>query len=186
MSAAAQNAANLLTLARLLCVPPIVLLTASGAYRDAAALFALAALTDFADGYVAKRISGPTSLGAVLDPLADKLLMASLFLTLAFEGHLPAWLVLLVIGRDLLIVSGTVALRYLVGRFRVEPLLLGKLSTFSQLVLGGAVLAQLSVLPGLAGLVHPLLIGTAGLVVASAFAYAHSAARIWSLARVAR
>lgn len=186
MSAAAQNAANLLTLARLLCVPPIVLLTASGAYRDAALLFLLAALTDFADGFVAKRITGPTPLGAVLDPLADKLLMAALLLTLVLEGHLPAWIVLLVIGRDLLIVSGTLTLRLLVGRFRVEPLLIGKLSTFFQLVLGGAVLAELSVLPGLGAWVHPLLMCTAALVVASALAYLHAAARIWSLARVAR
>jgi cardiolipin synthase len=186
MSAAAQNAANLLTFARLLCVPPIVLWTASGAYRDAALLFLLAAVTDFADGFVAKRITGPTSLGAVLDPLADKLLMASLFLTLVLEGHLPAWIVLLVIGRDLLIVLGTLALRLFVGRFRVEPLLIGKLSTFLQLVLGGAVLAQLSVLPAIQDLVYPLLVATAALVVASAAAYVHSAARIWTLARVAR
>jgi cardiolipin synthase len=112
--------------------------------------------------------------------------MASLFLTLALEGHLPVWIVLLIIGRDLVIVGGTVALRVLVGRFRVEPLLLGKLSTFLQLVLGGAVLAGLSVLPALKPWLHPLLVCTAAFVVASAFAYLHSAARIWSLARVAR
>ena len=109
-----------------------------------------AALTDLADGYVAKRFGGATPLGAVLDPLADKLLMASLFVALALEGHLPGWFVLLVIGRDLLIVAGTLALRLLAGRFRVEPLLVGKLSTFLQIVLGGAVLAELSILPGLA------------------------------------
>ena len=87
----------------------------------------------------------------MLDPVADKLLMDSLFLTLAFEGHLPPWIAVLVIARDLLIVAGTLALRYLAGRFRVEPLFLGKISTFMQIVLGGAVLLQLSVLPGLLG-----------------------------------
>ena len=96
-----------------------------------------AALTDLADGYVAKRYDQITPLGAILDPIADKLLMDSLFLTLAFAGHLPAWLALLVIGRDVLIVLGTLALRMLAGRFRVEPLLVGKLSTFFQIVLGG-------------------------------------------------
>ena len=186
MSVTAQNAANLLTLARLFCVPPIVLLTTAGRYHDAAALFLLAALTDLADGYVAKRFSGVTPLGAVLDPVADKLLMASVFLTLVLEGHLPVWIVLLVIGRDLLIVLGTVGLRLFVGRFRVEPLLIGKLSTFFQIVLGGAVLAELSVLPGIATWLNPLLFCTAGFVVASAVAYVYSAARIWSLARVTR
>jgi cardiolipin synthase len=91
-----------------------------------------------------------------------------------------------VIGRDLLIVLGTVALRLFVGRFRVEPLLIGKLSTFFQIVLGGAVLAELSVLPGIAAWLDPLLFCTAGFVVASATAYLYSAARIWSLARVTR
>ena len=181
-----NNAANVLTAARLLCVLPLVLLVRDGDYELAAALFVAAALTDLADGYVAKRFGGATPLGAVLDPLADKLLMASLFVALALEGHLPGWFVLLVIGRDLLIVAGTLALRLLAGRFRVEPLLVGKLSTFLQIVLGGVVLAELSILPGLAAWLDALLAATALLVVASALAYVHAAARIWSLARVAR
>jgi cardiolipin synthase len=186
MSVTAQNAANLLTLARLLCVPLIVNLTLEQAYHTAAIVFLLAALTDIADGYVAKRFSGTTPLGAILDPVADKLLMASVFITLVLEGHLPVWLVLLVIGRDLLIILGTLALRLFVGRFRVEPLLIGKLSTFFQLVLGGAVLAELSVLPGIAPWLEPLVLVTSFFVVTSAIAYLHSAARIWSLARVER
>jgi cardiolipin synthase len=186
MTVATQNLANLLTALRLFCVPPIVMFTAQGRYQDAAAVFLLAALTDVADGFVAKRISGPTPLGAVLDPVADKLLMASVFLTLVAEGHLPVWLAALVIGRDVMIVAGTLALRLFVGRFRVEPLLIGKLATFIQLVLGGAVLAQLSVLPALEPWLQPLVLLTAVIVAASALAYALAAARIWSLARLAR
>lgn len=186
MSAAAQNAANLLTILRLFCVPPIVLLASEGRYGDAAALFVFAAATDLADGFVAKRISGATALGAVLDPVADKLLMASLFLTLVVEGHLPAWLAALVIGRDLLILSGALALRLFIGRYRVEPLLIGKLATFVQLVLGGAVLIQLSLVPELEPLLGPLLLATAAIVTASALAYVLAATRICALARVAR
>ena len=182
----AGNVANLLTLARLLSVGPIVWLVHSGAHHAAALVFVAAALTDAADGYVAKRYNQITPLGAVLDPLADKLLMDSLFLTLAFAGHLPAWLAFLVIGRDLLMVFGTLALRLLAGRFRVEPLLVGKLSTFFQIILGGAVLVGLSVLPGLLAWLQPLLLLTAGLVVASALSYVHAASRIWTLARLAR
>jgi cardiolipin synthase (CMP-forming) len=182
----AGNLANLLTLARLLCVAPLVWLVRGGDYHAAALVFVAAALTDAADGYVAKRYNQITPLGAVLDPVADKLLMDSLFLTLAFGGHLPAWLALLVIGRDLLMVFGTLTLRLLAGRFRVEPLLVGKLSTFFQIVLGGTVLLGLSVVPGLLAWVQPLLLVTAGLVVASALSYVQAASRIWALARVAR
>ena len=77
-------------------------------------------------------------------------------------------------------------MRLFVGRFRVEPLLIGKLATFIQLVLGGAVLAELSVLPALEPWLQPLVLLTAGIVAASALAYMLAAARIWSLARVAR
>ena len=107
-------------------------------------------------------------------------------LTLALEGHLPAWIAVLVIARDLLIVAGTLALRLLAGRFRVEPLfLVGKLSTFMQIVLGGAVLAELSVLPGLAPWLQPLLIVTALLVVASAAGLCPGGGADLVLARVA-
>ncbi len=186
MSLVAANAANILTVARLCCALPIVLLVRAGDYHQAALLFLLAAASDGLDGYIAKRFNAVTTFGTVLDPVADKLLMDSLFLTLAFEGHLPPWVAVLVIARDLLIVAGTLALRYLAGRFRVEPLFLGKVSTFMQIVLGGAVLLQLSVLPGLKGWIQPLVVVTALTVVASAAAYVQSAGRIWVLARVPR
>jgi cardiolipin synthase len=186
LSVVAANAANLLTIARLCCAVPIVLLVRAGEYHQAALIFILAALSDGLDGYIAKRFNAVTSLGTVLDPVADKLLMDSLFLTLAFEGHLPAWIALLVIARDLLIVTGTLALRYMAGRFRVEPLFLGKLATLMQIFLGGAVLLQLSYLPALGQWLHPLQILTAMTLVASAAAYVQAAGRIWVLARVPR
>ena len=186
LSVLGRNAANLLTLARLLCVLPLVLLVGDNAYHAAAMLFFLAAATDLADGFIAKRFNTVTPLGAVLDPIADKLLMDSLFLALAFAGHLPMWIAGLVIARDLLMVAGTLVLRLLVGRFRVEPLLIGKLSTLAQIMLGGVVLAQLSFLPILSVFVGPLVALTAFFVIGSAFAYVHAAGRIWTLARVAR
>lgn len=181
-AAAGRNAANLLTLLRLCCVPPIVILVRSGEYHSAAGIFLFAAVTDLADGYVAKRFNGITTFGAVLDPIADKLLMASVFITLAVEGLLPGWIVLLVIGRDLLIAFGTLALRLMVGSFKIEPLLLGKLSTFTQIVLAGAVLAALTVHPPLAAWLDALLIVTAGLVVASAIGYCFMAVRVIAFA----
>lgn len=186
MTVARRNAANLLTLVRLCCVPPMVLLVRSGEYHSAVGVFLFAAATDLADGYVAKRFNGITALGRVLDPLADKALMAGVFIALALEDLLPAWIVLLVIGRDLFIVAGTIVLRLVVGSFRVEPLLLGKLSTFSQVLLAAAVLAGLTIHPPLTASLQPLLLLTAALVVASAVAYAISAVRLLTLARGAR
>ena len=152
-----------------------MLLVRAEAFPEAAGLFLVAALSDELDGYIAKRFSGVTPFGTVLDPVADKVLMASLFVTLAALGHLPVWIVALVLGRDIMIVVGTLVLRVVAGRFRVEPLLLGKASTLMQILLGGAVLGQLSILPWLAPWIPPLLILTAATIVVSAVAYVRSA-----------
>jgi cardiolipin synthase len=180
------NVANLLTVVRLCLAVPIVLLVMSGDFPLAAALFLIAALSDGLDGFIAKRFSGVTPFGTVLDPIADKVLMASLFVTLAFMGHLPVWIVALVLARDVLIVLGTLALRLIAGEFRVEPLLVGKASTLMQILLGATVLVQLSVLPNLGVWLDLLLLLTAATVLASAVAYLRAAARIWVAARAAR
>ncbi|MFO1049702.1 MAG: CDP-alcohol phosphatidyltransferase family protein [Geminicoccaceae bacterium] len=183
LSAIGAHLANVLTVARLCSAVPLVLLVRAGAFPEAAGLFLVAALSDGLDGFVAKRFGGITQFGTVLDPVADKVLMASLFLTLALTGHLPVWIVALILARDVLIVVGTLVLRCVHGRFRVEPLLVGKASTLMQILLGGAVLAQLSVLPQLAAWLTPLLLLTAVTVLASAVAYLRAASRIWVSAR---
>ena len=186
LSVLGANVANVLTVVRLCLAVPIVLLVRSGDFPAAAALFLIAALSDGLDGFIAKRFSGVTPFGTVLDPIADKVLMASLFVTLALMGHLPLWIVALVLARDILIVLGTLALRLAAGRFQVEPLLVGKASTLMQILLGAALLAQLSVLPELEILIEPLLLVTAATVLASAVAYLRAAARIWVAARATR
>ena len=166
-----QHAANLLTLSRLAAVPPLFLLARAGHFEAAFGVFILAGATDLADGYVAKRFSGRTAFGAVIDPVADKLLMASVLVTLASIAAIPAWLVVLILARDLAIVTGVLALRATIGAFHVAPLLLGKLCTFAQVVLACVVLAELALIPGLAPLVPPLIGLTAALVLASGIAY---------------
>lgn len=183
MTGTGRHAANLLTLLRLFCVPPIVVLILHERHVGAMLLFVLAALTDLADGFVAKRISGRSALGAVLDPLADKLLMAGALLALAVGGHVPAWLVVLVIGRDLLMVLGTLALRLRVGRFRIAPLPIGKLSTALQLTLVAVVLTSLALLPQIAALIWPLALVTAAVIAGTVLAYLQAAARILASAR---
>ena len=97
---------NALSLLRLFMVPIVVALLLGGADGLAAALFVLAALTDFLDGRIARR-AGPTRLGRILDPFADRLMLSSVAVVLAMRGLLPAWAVAILVGRDLLTLVGS-------------------------------------------------------------------------------
>ena len=171
LSAAWQNSANLVTLARLGCIPVLLLLLADGEHAAAFYVFAAAALSDALDGFMAKRFTGVTAVGAILDPIADKLLVTGLLAALAVGGTLPAWLFQLTLLRDLLIVAGATYLRLTVPGFRVSPHPLGKACTFLQLVLAGTALASLALLPGVAAFVPGLVYATAALTVASGAVY---------------
>jgi cardiolipin synthase len=98
---------NALSLARLFMVPIVVALLLAGADGLAAALFMLAAVTDFLDGRLARR-AGPTRLGQILDPLADRLMLSSVAVVLAVRGLLPAWVVAILVSRNLLALVGRV------------------------------------------------------------------------------
>lgn len=143
----------------------------AGEFRLAFWIFLAAALTDAADGFVAKRLSGTTPVGAVLDPVADKLLLASLLLSLAVIGALPWWLAALSLARDALIVAGSLLWRLLDPAFRVVPSRLGKLCTLVQLLLVGAALAALEVAPELAAASDLLVWASVAAVLASSVSY---------------
>src|SRR5689334_16990695 len=131
---------NLITLGRILLVPIVVWAIASGAMWIAFVLFLGAGLSDAVDGYLAKRFHMTTELGAYLDPLADKTLIVSIYLTLGIKGLIPGWLVILVVSRDIMIV-GAVMLSWLVGiPIKVKPLLVSKLNTVAQIVFACVVL----------------------------------------------
>lgn len=114
---------NALSVFRLALVPVVVSLLLGGADLLAAALFMLAALTDFFDGWLARR-AGPTRLGTILDPLADRLMLSSVAVVLALRGLLPGWVVAVLVGRDLLALAGGLVLG---GRIRVNRV--GKVAT---------------------------------------------------------
>ncbi len=135
-------------------------------------------MSDGLDGFLAKRFTGVTAVGAVLDPIADKLLMTGLLAALAHLGVLPAWLFFLTLLRDLLIVAGVVVLRSLVPGYRIAPNLAGKLCTCLQLILGGTALASLELVP-MAAMTVPFLIGlTAFVTVLSGVIYLGEALRL--------
>ncbi|MEQ1890525.1 MAG: CDP-alcohol phosphatidyltransferase family protein [Alphaproteobacteria bacterium] len=139
-----MNIANLVTLLRLLLAPVVIWLLLEGQSGAAFALFLFAGITDAIDGMIAKRFGQVTELGAYLDPVADKVLLVSIFVTLGVLQELPAWLVLLAVSRDALIVGG-VLLSYTLGTSLVmHPLLISKANTVAQIGLVAAVLAQMA------------------------------------------
>ncbi len=109
-----MNPANLITLGRLLSVPVSVWLILAGQFAAAFWMFVLAGISDAVDGFIAKRFDMRTKIGALLDPVADKTLLVSIYVTLGVAGQLPTWLVILVVSRDLMIVGGFLLVRLLV------------------------------------------------------------------------
>lgn len=137
-----MNIPNLITLARLLSVPLAVWLIINGFLGAAFWLFILAGISDAVDGYLAKRLNAETVVGRYLDPLADKALLVSVFIALGSSGYLPSWLVIMVVFRDVLIVSGALLYHTLTQNLTLEPLRVSKLNTAAQIVLVGVVLGQ--------------------------------------------
>lgn len=131
---------HLLTASRLLASPVIVWLLVEHRFKLALAVVLLAGVTDWLDGYAARRLGVSGKFGVVLDPLADKVMLVTLFLTLGFIHLIPAWMLVLVIVRDLVIVSGSLLLRMYRDIRRFRPSISGKVSTFFQVVLALLVL----------------------------------------------
>lgn len=126
---------NGLCVVRMLLAPPTAWLLLQHAYWPTLAVFFIAAVTDAADGYLAKRFHWETELGKALDPLADKLLLVTVFITLAAINLIPNWLAALVVLRDVVITAGAIAYRVLCGPLRdAAPTLLSKLNTLVQIL----------------------------------------------------
>ncbi|HKJ70949.1 MAG TPA: CDP-alcohol phosphatidyltransferase family protein [Gammaproteobacteria bacterium] len=166
-----MNLANALTLLRLVMVPFLVLLLHEGRYGAALMLFVFAGLSDAADGFVAKRFGQETDLGKVLDPIADKALAVALYVTLAWLGWVPFWLVLAVVARDALIVSGALAFHYLTGALEMAPTYLSKANTAMQLVYLGVILVDAALAVDLAAWRSGLALVVLATTVASGLQY---------------
>ena len=140
-----MTTANKITILRILLIPFFVVevlyyvKTANEAHRLAAILcFAIAALFDGVDGYIARRYNQRSELGTILDPLADKLLLVSGVVVLSFEhapqlGQMPLWLTGTIIGRDILLLIGLGVVYITVGRVKIRPSIVGKVATVLQM-----------------------------------------------------
>jgi cardiolipin synthase len=135
---------NLICLLRIALTVPIVILLAEGRYRETLVLFAVAAVSDMLDGYLAKTFGWTSEIGKFLDPFADKLLLVSVFITLAVIGLVPVWLAAIAVLRDVIIGAGAGVYKLLFGPVEGRPTVPSKLNTLVQLLFVIAVVWQAS------------------------------------------
>ena len=134
---------NIITLGRIILVPVIVWAIVSSKMEIAFAIFVIAGVSDAVDGFLAKRFNMTSELGALLDPLADKALLVSIYVALGIWGAVPRWLVILVVSRDIMIVSA-VMVSWVFGKpIPMKPLMVSKLNTVAQVGFAALVLASL-------------------------------------------
>jgi cardiolipin synthase (CMP-forming) len=163
---------NQITLLRLVFVPLFATLVLDQHYRGALAVLMAAALSDILDGTVARLLKQESLLGVALDPIADKILMTTGYLTLAFCGVLPWWLTILVLSRDIAIIVTALLISLVAGYRPFYPSLLGKASTAVQVATIFAAVCHHAQVPYITSEVVRLLIYlTAGLTLASGIHY---------------
>jgi cardiolipin synthase len=136
------NIPNTITLGRLLAVPVTIWLILNNLNLAAFWLFVAAGVSDAIDGYLAKRWDQVTEFGKYLDPLADKALLVSIYITLGVQGHLESWLVIMVVFRDVMIVGAVILYQTMVRRLEMNPLIISKVNTLAQIVLAALVLGS--------------------------------------------
>jgi cardiolipin synthase (CMP-forming) len=175
-SSALLTVPNVITFARLCAVPLAVWLVLQQRIAEAFYLFVAAGLSDAVDGWLARR-GAASAVGALLDPVADKALLVTMYVTLAAVSALPSWLAILVVFRDVLIVGGVVCLAVLGQPVRIKPLLISKLNTALQIVL-----IAVTLLLGGFNLVAPILITVLVWAVAAS-TLASGGAYVWKAAR---
>jgi cardiolipin synthase len=137
------NIPNIITLGRIILVPIVVWAIASNQMEIAFAVFIVAGVSDAVDGFLAKRFNMTSELGALLDPLADKALLVSIYIALGIWGAIPRWIVILVVSRDIMIVSAVIV-SWLFGKpVQMKPLMVSKLNTAAQVAFAALVLGSL-------------------------------------------
>lgn len=156
---------------RILLVPVIIWALITGAAHLAFILFLVAGVSDAVDGAVARLFNQQSAFGTVLDPIADKMLLVSVFIVLGFLGHIPIWLAILVVSRDVIIIAGVLLAFVMARPVTIKPLWVSKANTAAQIMLAAFTLGLLTF-----GLSAPILkssmeIATGMLTGASAIAY---------------
>ena len=177
-----MNIPNSITLLRIASVPLVVWLLLEGSLLWGFWVFAFAGISDAADGFIAKRFSMETELGKYLDPLADKALLVSVFVTLGLAGFIPSWLVILVVFRDVVIVFGAMVFETLTGSLTMHPMkpqMVSKVNTTFQILYAGSIMAGTGYGLDLGAALYILMICTALTTVASGISIVAAALSRW-------
>ncbi|SFK18358.1 CDP-alcohol phosphatidyltransferase family protein [Methylocapsa palsarum] len=162
---------NLISLARLVLVPAIISMISAQRWKEASVVFVVAGVSDALDGWIARSFNLRSELGAYLDPLADKALIVSIYVTLAIVGVLPATIAIIVVARDAMIVGAFMISWFLDKPVEVRPLLISKLNTLVQLTCAALVLGAKAFDVATGAWLGPLIYLVAALSLASLGAY---------------
>lgn len=165
------NLPNIITIGRLFLVPFVVAMITRENWQPAFFAFVLAGVSDAVDGFIARRFDMRSELGAYLDPLADKALLVSIYVTLAIVGVMPGWLAIVVVSRDIMIMGAVVLSWLLDNPVEINPSRLSKLNTAAQIGLAGLVLGAHAFAIEDVVLRWELMVAVAALTTASAAAY---------------
>jgi len=145
-----MNLANKISIARIILIPFFIASIVYSRMEIALILFSLAVISDGVDGFIARALRQKTELGKMLDPIADKLLLVSAYICLAMAGNIPAhlkmppYVPIMVISRDAIIVLGSIIVHIITGDLKVSPSMLGKVTTFFQMITIVAILMRFS------------------------------------------
>lgn len=170
-NAGAMTIPNLITIARLVMVPMVVVAIGQGLWTLAFVLFVVAGISDAADGIIARRFHLRSELGAYLDPLADKALLVSIYLTLSVIGTLPGWLAIVVVSRDVMIVAAIIVSRLMDNPVEIKPLFVSKANTAAQIAFAALVLGAMAAGVGVGCWLTAGMFLVSALTVLSAAAY---------------
>ncbi|ANT50924.1 CDP-alcohol phosphatidyltransferase family protein [Mesorhizobium amorphae] len=162
---------NMITIMRFVLVPAVVLAMLQAHWGWAFAGFLVAGISDGVDGFIARRYNQHSELGAYLDPMADKVLLVSVFVVMGFIGELPLWLVVTMVSRDALIICAVLLSTVMAHPVAMKPLFVSKANTAVQIVLAAVVLGELAFDLHLDPLRPALILLSGVLTVASAAAY---------------
>jgi CDP-diacylglycerol--glycerol-3-phosphate 3-phosphatidyltransferase len=175
------NLPNIITSARILLVPVFLYFLARDDIIIAIGVLVLASITDMLDGFIARRWRLRTELGSYLDPAADKLLFLSTFVIFTIKGEIPVWFTVIIIFRDILIVSGSFYFRWRSADFKIQPTRAGKWSVFFQIWILACVLIK-KLLPATNMVINrifePLIYFTLFLSLFSGFQYVRRGVRM--------
>lgn len=128
-----MNLPNFISALRIVLVPIIIILLLDKSFNKALVVFVIAGLSDGVDGFLARWLKQKTRLGAYLDPIADKLLLSSTYITLATLRFIPNWLAVAVVSRDVVIVLGVATLFITGSKLNIRPSIISKVTTLAQI-----------------------------------------------------